>query len=216
MDISLLDVSKVLEAKNQAKRDDKALESILLEIIGKKDVDTLGHCERVSYYCSLMGEYLNFSKEEVEVLSVGAALHDIGKVAIPDRILKKPASLTEEEREIMQNHTCLGIKLIQVTGHFKELYPLILYHHERYDGTGYPYGLDGKQIPLFARIISVADSYDAMTSNRTYRKPMNQNRAMQNLISGKGTQFDPNIVDAFIMMMRYQYISKISYKAKNF
>lgn len=191
---------------------DRQIINSLTEIISKKDKYTYEHCERVSYYCAVISEYLNLSDKMTADLSLNAFLHDIGKVAIPEKILKKPTSLSENEKEVMQTHPLMGVKLMQTIKCFKNILPSILYHHERYDGAGYPYGIKETQIPFFARIISVADSYDAMTSDRPYRKRLGKGIAFNNLISGKKTQFDPNIVDNFIDAVNPSVISQPTFK----
>jgi len=169
----------------------------LVEVIENNE-HTCGHSKRVSFYCSLFGEYTNLSWRTTAVLSTGAAIHDLGKAMLPKKILKKPGALSKKEAAVMRKHPLMGVKLLQSKGHYPDLLPSVLYHHERYDGTGYPFGLKGRQIPFHARIISIADAYDAMTSDRPYRRRLENDEALYTLFSCKGTQFDPDIVDSFI------------------
>jgi len=173
--------------------------------INEKDSCTSGHCERVAWYCHLIGKARNISERELEVLTISALFHDVGKVLIPDEILKKPGELSDSEMTLMRNHSLFGMKIIQEMGRFSDCLPLILYHHERYDGKGYPYGLKGKSIPLLARIIAVADAYDAMTAGRRYKASLEETEAVNRLLLGKGSQFDPRVVDDFISIVHPSY-----------
>ncbi len=165
--------------------------------IEAKDPYTKGHCNRVEIYSQLIAIELNMSEEERFELQIACLLHDIGKIGVSERILSKPSKLTEEEMDQMKLHPVIGGEIV------KDLYgfniaPIIKHHHERYDGRGYPEGLAGENIPLGARIIAVADTFDAMTSDRPYRKSLSKDIAVNELIIFKGKQFDPFIVDAFL------------------
>jgi response regulator RpfG family c-di-GMP phosphodiesterase len=167
-----------------------------------KDKYTHGHSENVMKYTLILAKHLGLSKTEIEQIKYAGLLHDIGKIGIDEAILNKPGKLTIGEFEEIKKHPVLGCRIISNVPFFKSLVPLILHHHEYYNGEGYPEGLKGKQIPLGARILSVADAFEAMTSNRPYRKAMPYEIAFNILIEQKNIQFDPEIVDAFIEVMK--------------
>jgi HD-GYP domain-containing protein (c-di-GMP phosphodiesterase class II) len=131
----------------------------------------------------------------------GAMLHDVGKIGVPDEILKKPDALTDQEWEAMRKHPLLAGLLVSKVGFLEPALPILLYHHERYDGTGYPFGLSGDSIPLEARIFAIVDAYDAMTQDRPYRDAMTHHAAMDEIRDNNGTQFDPDVVAAFEQLM---------------
>lgn len=162
------------------------------------DLYTRGHSERVSAYAVLIGEKLGLSKKEEKILKIGGFFHDIGKNHISDNILLKETKLTDEEYSKMKTHTTIGAQIVSKNIYFKDMLPIIEYHHEKYDGTGYPNRLKGEEIPLLARIIAVADSFDAMTSKRSYSDSMPIDTVIAEIERCKGTQFDPKIVDVFI------------------
>ena len=169
--------------------------------VDAKDVRTSQHSMRVAEYSVLIGKRMGFSKKECENLFKAARLHDIGKIAIPDRILNKPSRLTDEEYATMKSHTLRGEEILSgftLVDHIKEG---ALYHHERYDGRGYPQGIKGEAIPLYGRIIGVADAFDAMTANRIYRNKMDLDYVLNELKKGRGTQFDPKVVDVFLNIL---------------
>lgn len=170
--------------------------------IDAKDPYTNGHSKRVAIYTKLLAKELGFEGEELDDIYYIALLHDSGKIGIPDNILGKPGKLTDEEFEIIKSHTVVGGEILS---NFKSLPNAgegALYHHERYDGTGYPRGLAGKEIPLIARIICVADSFDAMNSSRVYRKKLSYEYIMNELENNKGTQFDPEIAEIMINLIK--------------
>jgi len=169
----------------------------LSEVIEKRDSYTGGHPQRVLKVCMAMSTYLSLTPEEKGHLTLAAILHDIGKVGITDHILGKNGVLTVEEMEIIRDHPSAGAEIV---GHIKQLQPIIpgiKYHHEHYDGSGYPEGLVGEEIPLIARIIAVADTYDAIIHDRSYQKGMSKSEAVAEIVENVGTQFDPRIVEAF-------------------
>ncbi len=169
----------------------------LSKAIDLRDKDTEGHCRRVVEYSLLMGRNLKFSQEEMVRLSHGALLHDIGKIGVPDAILMKPGPLTDEEWAIMRTHPELGFQMVSDVRQLERAREIILNHHERFDGKGYPRGLRGDAIPLPARVFSIADSFDAMISDRPYRKGMSLEEARAEVRRCAGTQFDPVCVAAF-------------------
>jgi len=174
----------------------------LAETIDAKDPYTRGHSERVSLYSEAIARGLELTGEELQTIRYAGYLHDVGKIGIPDAILTKPGKLTLEEFKIIKKHPVLSERILKPVGFPFPVQPIVRHHHERYDGKGYPDGLAGEEIPLGARILFVADAYEAMTSDRPYRKALSVERAMQELANNKGTQFDPRVVDAFIRIIR--------------
>ena len=156
------------------------------------------HSSRVSQYCSLMGECLGLSEGEKLELELAGRMHDIGKISIPDTILRKPGKLNDEEWNIMRNHTTNGYQILRSADQYSRLAEYALSHHERVDGKGYPQGLKGEEIPLFSRIIAICDAYEAMTSDRQYRNAMTSQEAVKEIIRCAGTQFDEKLVKIFI------------------
>ena len=175
---------------------------VFSKIIDAKDPYTHGHSFRVAQYSLELAKRINLSSEAQEELYYIALLHDIGKVGIPDHILNKPGSLTPEERTIIQTHTNIGGDILKEYPALSQLDSGARYHHERYDGKGYPSGLAGSDIPLYARIICVADSYDAMSCDRCYRPRLTNEAIMKELLNCSGTQFDPDIATHMIQMIQ--------------
>lgn len=167
--------------------------SIIVNTLDAKDSYSEGHSRRVAEYSTKIAERLGFSKEEVHNIRIVALLHDIGKIGVPDSVLKKPGKLTDEEFALMKQHTIVGSDILKDIDMIPGVDIGTRYHHERYDGRGYPEGLKGEEIPYIARIIAVADSFDAMTSNRVYRKHLTYEQVLSELKKGEGTQFDPEI-----------------------
>lgn len=160
--------------------------------------ETAGHSRRVTHYCLEIAKALGCSSEQLKTITRGACLHDIGKIGIPDAILLKPGKLTEEERVIMETHVRIGYELVRSIAFLADSAEIVLTHHERYDGTGYPQGLRGDEIPLSARIFAVADSLDAMTSDRPYRPALLYSAAREEITRESGRQFDPKVVTGFL------------------
>ncbi|MFH1645567.1 MAG: HD domain-containing phosphohydrolase [Candidatus Omnitrophota bacterium] len=163
-----------------------------------KDKYSKGHLDRVSEYTEKLGLHMQLDDEMMRVLRNGAVLHDIGKIGIRDDVLKKEGPLTPEERKEMETHAVIGVNIIKPIRSMSALCDLVRYHHEFYDGTGYPDGLKGEEIPLCARILKVADAYDAMTSDRAYRKALPKQIAVGELKKKSGIEFDPEIVKKFL------------------
>lgn len=181
--------------------DRASLRSHLLDLITATDgnEDTVGHSRLVARYTLLLTKTLGIDDKSFAVeIERGALLHDIGKIGIPDSILRKPGSLTEKEREIIKEHPFLGYEMVQEFPFLQKASRVVLFHHESYDGHGYPYGLQGEEIPLEARIFAIADTLDAITSDRPYRKGKSFRAAFDEIERVRGTQFDPSIVDAFL------------------
>lgn len=174
----------------------------LANAIEARDSYTRGHVERVSRYSLEIAKELNLPKMELNEIEISSILHDVGKIGIPDTILKKPSALTAEEREIMKNHTIQGKAIVEPIDLSSRIKAGILYHQEKFDGSGYPEGLKGTDIPLFARILAVADAYDAMRSDRPYRKRLPQEVAIAEMKKHTGAQFDPVVVEAFLRVLQ--------------
>jgi len=170
----------------------------LAEAIEKRDPYTGGHTKRVVNYCLVAAKYMNLTPEELEILKLSAILHDVGKIGVEDRILRKPGNLDDEEAKIMKMHPLLGAEIMRHIRQLKDLIPGMLHHHERPDGKGYPEGLKGRDIPIVARIISAADTYDAMTTNRPYRKGLSHQTAIDEIKKEAGAQFDKEVAEAFV------------------
>ncbi len=174
----------------------------LANSLDAKDAYTRGHSERVMIIAMEISKRMGLTPEEVKNIQIGALLHDIGKIGIAEAIINKPGKLTEEEYELIKTHPSRGAKIIEPVKFFKEKLPVIRYHHERYDGKGYPEGLKGEAIPLDARIVCVADTFDAMTSKRSYRAPLSLDQAVKELVRCSGTQFDPKVVAALLDLLQ--------------
>lgn len=173
----------------------------LARAVEKKDLGTYGHSMRVSRYAERIAGRFNMSTDERSELRTAALLHDIGKIGISDAILGKPGPLTPDEMDIVRKHPENGIEILKPLKHYHRILPAILHHHEHYDGSGYPMGCAGEGIPLNARIIAVADTFDAILSDRPYRDAAQQARAFEVLTAGSGKQFDPGVVQAFFSII---------------
>lgn len=173
----------------------------LASIIEAKDEYTKGHSERVSKYAQRLAEHLGLPKLDQTLLRRSGLLHDIGKIAISSDILNKPGALTGKEMDDINKHVLISSDFLKHLKSAEQLLPIIKYHHERWDGTGYPDGLNGEEIPLLARILRVADIYDALTSDRPYRSKMSKEKAFEVLRSEANKGCDPNLVDALIKML---------------
>ncbi len=197
------EINNKLEMANDQLKDAYygTIESLRLAV-DAKDTYTRNHSDRVSYYSLLIGKQLHLDENDLETLKQGALFHDIGKIGIPDSILQKPTKLTDDEYDDIKNHPSIGAKILTPAKIFNRLIPMVLNHHERYDGKGYPMSLKGEEIPLMARIVCVADSFDAMTSDRSYRPRFKVLAALEEMEKCKGTQFDPLIVDAFMIALQ--------------
>jgi diguanylate cyclase (GGDEF)-like protein len=198
-------VSQLLPSSTRTLESTPALENdtlntiyALAATIEARDPYTYGHSRKVRAYAVALAEALSLSSEKVVVVSDAALLHDIGKIGIVDGVLNKPGRLDIRERELIKSHPQLSRTIVGHVPSLTPCLPAILYHHERWDGTGYPAGLKGEAIPLQARILSVADAFDAMTSLRPYRAPLSHAEAIDELKRGSGSQFDPSLIEAFL------------------
>ncbi len=167
-----------------------------------KDVYTKGHSERVATYGIHLGMELGLSSKELEKIYVGGVLHDIGKIGVPDNILNKPDKLTEEEFEVMKGHPSIGREILSQVWSLRDILPIVYYHHERVDGQGYPEKISGEQIPFLARVISVVDAFEAMTSDRAYRKALPREKVESIMQSGAGTQWQEDLVVNWLEIVR--------------
>ncbi len=174
----------------------------ILQALDMKDHYTFGHSMRVTYYALTLGREIGLSEKELYNLELACLFHDIGKIGIPDSILLKPERLNNEEFQIMKTHPEKTAEILKGFEPFQEIAIFAKHHHERYDGRGYPSQLKGEEIPLFSRIILIADTFDAMTSTRPYRKGLPYQVAFDELIKFSGTQFDPKLAQQFITAMK--------------
>ena len=179
------------------------LESIetLRYTVEAKDSYTRGHSDRVSAYSVLIGKYLGLDDNDLKALKIGGLFHDIGKIGVPDSILQKDSKLSDDEYSEIKNHPTIGAHILSTASIFKDLLPIVKHHHERYDGHGYPSQLKGEDIPYLARIAAIADSFDAMTSRRTYRDSLPIDVVISEFKRCKGTQFDPDLTDLFLNIL---------------
>lgn len=170
-----------------------------------KDTYTRGHSDRVSEYSVLLGNKLNLPAEDINTLKIGGLFHDIGKIGVPDSILLKTSKLSDDEYSEIKNHPSIGAHILSNATIFQNVIPIVKHHHERYDGNGYPGKLKGEEIPYLARISAIADSFDAMTSKRTYRDSLSLDIVKSEIERCKGTQFDPELADKFLDILNSNY-----------
>ncbi|WP_245308324.1 HD-GYP domain-containing protein [Halalkalibacter urbisdiaboli] len=177
--------------------------SALINSLDSRDPYTAFHSKNVAHYAKRIGKEMKMSEYQCEALFVGGLLHDIGKIGVPERILTKPGRLSDEEYQFIQKHPRIGYETLKHITTFKKngVLDMVKYHHERLDGRGYPNGLFGDEIPFVAKVIAIADSFDAMTSKRVYRKDIGLDYAVDELQKNKGTQFDPYITDSLLSIL---------------
>jgi len=192
------------EAVTRQQVENKLMEEVnmaLANAIEAKDAYTRNHSERLAKLSGALATRLGLSSEEVMDVRLGAILHDVGKIGIPDRILRGSLELTDDDRAWVRRHPQIGADIIGPVAGLHRVAPLIRHHHEKWDGTGYPGGLKAKQIPLGARIIAVTDAFEAMVADRSYRASLGMTKAIEELVKGAGTHFDPELVEAFITLL---------------
>jgi putative nucleotidyltransferase with HDIG domain len=200
--LAMMNLSKEVEDLKAVKKDILEMSvRALLKALECKDDYTFGHSMRVAFYSLQLGKEYGLSDEELYDLELAALFHDIGKIGVPDSVLLKPARLDEEEFLKMKKHPELSAEILKGFAPFEEAAKFAKHHHERYDGRGYPDGMAGEDIPLYSRIILIADTFDAMTSTRPYRKGLPYEVAFEELREFAGSQFDPNLVEFFIKAM---------------
>ena len=189
-----------IERANRLELMSEEIVNTLAVAIDAKDRYTNGHSFRVAAYSLLLAKHLGMSEEEIVTLRREAMLHDIGKIGIPDAILNKPGRLTTAEFDVIKSHTTIGGKILGKSENMDGATDVATFHHERYDGTGYPTGRKGTDIPFHARIVAIADAYDAMKSDRDYRKGLAPEKIHSELVNGKGKQFDPDLLEVFLQI----------------
>ena len=185
--------------------------NIMLNTISAKDHYTEEHSRRVTLLCIAFANFLNLDDNQKSDLQIAAAFHDIGKIGIPDNILLKTSRLTDEEYNVIKTHPVIAANIFSVSDIYKDIYPIMYHHHERYDGKGYPSGISGKQIPYLARMLTICDSFDAIVSKRTYKEGQTIEFALTEIEKGAGTQFDPELAPKYINMVKNNmgYIEQI-------
>lgn len=196
--------------KNVKKEEENLLNltATLAESIDARDKYTAFHSKNVAYYSREIAKAMDLPKNVCHHIYVGGLLHDIGKIGIPEMILNKPSRLTDEEFQIIKQHPEIGFNMLKHIPYFKKnnILNMVLHHHERYDGEGYPYGIPGEEIPLVSRIMAVADAFDAMTSRRVYRDVKDVDFSINELRKGSGTQFDPEIAAVFLELIEKEEV----------
>ncbi len=209
---SIAQMNEIKKINEQLQNTNEMLEKAYLESIQTlrytveaKDTYTRGHSDRVSQFSVLIGKHLNLSEAELKNLEIGGLFHDIGKIGVPDSILLKESKLTDDEYSEIKNHPSIGAHILSTATIFKDIIPIVKHHHERFDGHGYPGQLKGDDIPYLARIAAIADSFDAMTSRRTYRDSLPLDVVISEFEKCKGTQFDPEIADVFLDILRNNF-----------
>jgi putative nucleotidyltransferase with HDIG domain len=188
---------------SQGQLDNVYLEFVetMAQALDARDPYTAGHSIRVSTYAVSIAKEMQLGSGDIEIIRIGALMHDIGKIGIPDLLLQKPGYLTPEEFEIIKLHPQIGKRILERVGQFGKYLPIVELHHEDHDGRGYPYGLSGNEIPLGVRIVHVADVFDALTSYRAYRNAMPPAHALETIVNCSGTQFDSEVVSAFVSVL---------------
>ena len=209
--ISIEEHKKALDKAVKAEREKLAAISMqtilsICQMVEARDNYTFKHSERVAKYSCLIAKKMGWSSRRIKNLENMALLHDLGKVCVEDGILHKPSHLTDDEYMAIKDHTIIGASILEELSFLPGVSIGAKCHHERYDGTGYPYGLKGDEIPIEARIICIADAFDAMNSRRVYSEKSDKNYILRELEAGRGTQFDPVILDSFLEVLEeHQY-----------
>lgn len=209
---SIEQMNTIKKINEELKDKNDELEKAYLDTIGilrytveAKDPYTRGHSDRVSEFSVLIGKKLGLDEATLHILKIGGLFHDIGKIGIPDSILLKETKLNDEEYSQIKNHPTIGAHMLGEADIFKDIIPIVKHHHERYDGNGYPSQLKGEEIPFVARIAAVADTFDAMTSKRTYRNALPLDTVISEFERCSGTQFDPKIAEVFLDILRNDF-----------
>ncbi len=219
---TLIYAAKFLQLQNEKFEEYMSIQLALISMIDLKDPYTEGHSINVRNLSRNFAEFLELPSKEIEEIAQAAELHDVGKIGIPDHILKKPGKLNVEEFQTIKKHPILGSESIKKLKGFEKIQKTIRHHHERIDGTGYPDGLHGPEIPLGSKIISIVDAYDGMIHGRAYRKALSENETLRIIESEKGSHFDPGLVDSFLKFLRtrtgnldYDLVCGMSFKERN-
>ncbi|MBG59841.1 MAG: phosphohydrolase [Peredibacter sp.] len=209
MMVSIMNMTKrIEELKTEKQKICEMAARTILKALDAKDKYTYGHSMRVTYFSMVLGKELGLNDQEMYDLQLSALFHDIGKIGTPDAVLNKPTRLSDEEFKIMKKHPTESYEILKGFSVFEKVARFAKHHHERYDGRGYPDGLKGEQIPLYSRIILIADTFDAMTSTRVYRKGLPYQTAYDELNEFSGSQFDPELVVKFIRGMKKEQAKK--------
>jgi HD-GYP domain-containing protein (c-di-GMP phosphodiesterase class II) len=191
--------AKILqESKNHLEEAVLQFVETMAQALDARDKYTAGHSDRVSINSTVIAEAMRLAPEEIEIIRIGARLHDIGKIGIPDTVLQKPGKLTEDEYALIRLHPQIGKKILGKVERLQKYLPIVELHHEDYDGGGYPYGLNGQSVPVGVRIVHVVDVFDAITSDRAYRKARSREDMVAIMSSESGKQFDPAVLAAFL------------------
>ncbi|MBI4463550.1 MAG: HD-GYP domain-containing protein [Acidobacteria bacterium] len=196
----------VRESKQRLDEATEQFIETMAQTLDARDPYTAGHSDRVSANSTTIAETMGLPPEQIEIIRIGAKLHDIGKIGVPDAVLRKAGPLTREEFALIKLHPQIGKRILEQVERFEEYLPIVELHHENHDGSGYPYGMKGEEIPLGVRIVHVADVYDAITSDRAYRKAMEEERVWEIMVKGAGKEFDPAIVKVFLTILRQQKV----------
>jgi len=202
----LLDAVRVRLARRRAVQifdtREAHLQTVLLmaNVIEARDAYTRGHVDRVSKIALMLGRELGWDEPSMTMLKFGAILHDIGKIVVPKKILNKEGKLAEDERRLLRQHPEAGAKMLEEIKHLRPTIPFVLYHHEKWDGSGYPFGLKEKEIPIEGRLLAIADVYDAITSDRSYHKGCSKEEALKTIKRESGVAFDPALVEIFMKL----------------
>ena len=209
---SIAQMKEIKEINNELSETYRKLESAYMESIetlrhtvDAKDTYTRGHSDRVSEFSVLIGEKLGLSDKDLRTLRIGGLFHDIGKIGVPDSILQKESKLTDDEYSEIKNHPAIGVHILSTATIFNDIIPIVKHHHEKWDGNGYPSRLQGENIPYLARITSIADSFDAMSSKRSYRDCLPLEVIKEEFRKNKGIQFDPKLTDLFLSLLENDY-----------
>jgi HD-GYP domain-containing protein (c-di-GMP phosphodiesterase class II) len=199
---SVIEAALELEVCVETEEIDVEAVAALVAAVEVKDRETQGHNHRVARLCVQIGRELGMTSTDLRTLARAGLLHDVGKLGIPDAILHKQGPLTADEWTVMKTHPEIGLRILKRSGHFRRELLAVLYHHERMDGSGYPHGLHGDAIPIEARIIAVADTYDVLTSDRPYRKALSSADAIETVLREAGTHLDARLVHALLRTVR--------------
>ena len=205
-------MQEIKHINNELSETYKKLESAYMESIetlrhtvDAKDTYTRGHSDRVAEISVLIGEKLGLSDKDLRILRLGGLFHDIGKIGVPDSILQKESKLTDDEYSEIKNHPAIGVHILSTASIFNDIIPIVKHHHEKWDGNGYPSRLKGESIPYLARIATIADSFDAMSSKRSYRDSLPLDIIKEEFRKNRGIQFDPVLDDLFLEILENDY-----------
>ncbi len=195
-------IARAFQYIRQLERETRSAVATMAQVVDDRDTTTFHHSERVAHYAVTLAVELELDQELIELIGQAAAVHDLGKIGVPDRVLLKPGPLTADEQMTMWLHTEIGARILRQFHLFRSGAEIVLHHHEAFDGSGYPNGLSGEAIPLGARVVAVADAFDAMTSDRPYRVALSVAETMERFEVGSGTQWDPVVVAAMLTLLR--------------